>query len=102
MRAIAIDEKALGPEHPDLATDYNNLANLYTNQGRYQEAEPLYQRAIAIRERVFGPEHPFTVQVRQYLLNCSGNEQHGPDLLRAAICKRETSLLSCRKGLPRS
>jgi hypothetical protein len=27
--AIAIDEKVLGPEHPGLATDLNNLAGLY-------------------------------------------------------------------------
>src|SRR5262249_9741218 len=50
-RAIAIDEKALGPEHPDLATWLNNLAELYRNQGKYAEAEPLYKRAIAIDEK---------------------------------------------------
>jgi hypothetical protein len=27
-RAIGITEKALGPEHPDLATRFNNLAAL--------------------------------------------------------------------------
>ena len=31
-RAIAIDEKALGPDHPDLATDLNNLALLLSAQ----------------------------------------------------------------------
>jgi len=28
-RALAIREKALGPEHPDVATSLNNLAMLY-------------------------------------------------------------------------
>ena len=28
-RALAIREKALGPEHPDVATSLNNLALLY-------------------------------------------------------------------------
>ncbi len=58
QRAIAIDEKTLGPEHPDLATKLNNLANLYQHQGKYEEAESLYQRAIAIGEKILGPEHP--------------------------------------------
>jgi tetratricopeptide (TPR) repeat protein len=29
QRALAIFEKALGPEHPDVATSLNNLALLY-------------------------------------------------------------------------
>jgi len=36
-------KKALGPDHPDVATSINNLAELYDNQGRYAEAEPLYK-----------------------------------------------------------
>ena len=31
---------------------------LYDNQGRYEEAEPLYQRALAMRTRLLGDEHP--------------------------------------------
>ncbi len=54
-------EKALGPEHPDVATSLNNLAELYNAQGRYAEAEPLYKRALAIWEKVLGPEHPNVV-----------------------------------------
>ncbi len=62
QRALAIREKALGPEHPNVATSLNNLAVLYHTQGRYTEAEPLYQRALAIHERVLGPEHPNVAQ----------------------------------------
>ena len=51
-------EKALGPEHPDVALSLNNLAGLYDNQGKYAEAEPLYQRSLAIREKALGPGHP--------------------------------------------
>jgi tetratricopeptide (TPR) repeat protein len=57
QQALAIDEKALGPDHPDVATDLNNLAELYRNQGRYAEAEPLLKRALAIREKALGPDH---------------------------------------------
>jgi tetratricopeptide (TPR) repeat protein len=56
-RALAIRERALGPDHPDVATSLNNLAALYYAQGRYAAAEPLYQRALAIREEGLGPDH---------------------------------------------
>ena len=56
--ARAIREKALGPEHPDVAASRNNLAELYQAQGRYAEAEPLYRRSLAIWEKALGPEHP--------------------------------------------
>ncbi len=51
----------LGPEHPDTLSSLNNLAILYKNQGKYEQAEPLYQRALATYERVLGPEHPDTL-----------------------------------------
>jgi tetratricopeptide (TPR) repeat protein len=57
-RALAIQEKALGPDHPDVAESLNNLATLYAEQGRYAEAEQFYRRALAIREEALGPDHP--------------------------------------------
>jgi tetratricopeptide (TPR) repeat protein len=51
-------QKLLGDEHPDVATSFNNLAVLYYAQGRYSEAEPLYQQALALRQNLLGDEHP--------------------------------------------
>jgi tetratricopeptide (TPR) repeat protein len=48
----------LGADHPDVATSLNNLAALYQAQGRYGEAEPLYQRSLHIREQQLGADHP--------------------------------------------
>jgi tetratricopeptide (TPR) repeat protein len=59
-RALAIAERLLGPEHPDVAASLHNLAELYRAQGHYGEAEPLLQRALAIYEQAQGPEHPDT------------------------------------------
>lgn len=60
---------ALGETHPDYATDLNNLAGLYESQGRYAEAEPLYQQALTIMLNALGAEHPNTQTVWQnYLL----------------------------------
>jgi len=60
QRVLAIDEQALGPEHPGTATALNNLAALYKATGAYAKVEPLYQRALAINEKVLGSEHPDT------------------------------------------
>ena len=48
--------------HLDVATSLNTLAYFYEKQGRYADAEPLYQRALAIREKEFGPDHPNVAQ----------------------------------------
>ena len=58
QRSLEIKEKALGGDHPDLATTLNNLALLYSDQGRYEEAEPLYQRSLEIYEKALGDDHP--------------------------------------------
>src|SRR5215813_8078467 len=56
-RTLAIREKALGPDHPDVGTSLNYLGLLYNNQGRYAEAEPLYKRSLSIRDKALGPGH---------------------------------------------
>jgi tetratricopeptide (TPR) repeat protein len=62
QRALAIDEKRLGAEHPDTAQSLNNLAFLYTREGRYEQAEALYRGALASCVLVLGAEHPDTAQ----------------------------------------
>ena len=51
-------EKALGPDHPDVAVSLNNLGQLYEAEGRYADAEPLFKRSLAIWEKALGPDHP--------------------------------------------
>jgi tetratricopeptide (TPR) repeat protein len=57
-RALAIDEKSFGPDHPSVTADLRNLAQLLQATNRLAEAEPLLRRALAIDEKGFGPEHP--------------------------------------------
>jgi tetratricopeptide (TPR) repeat protein len=59
-RALAIDEKVFGPEHPETAAALNNLASLLEAQGDLVGARPLSQRALEIAEKALGPEHPNT------------------------------------------
>src|SRR5262249_32558274 len=56
--ALAIREKVLGPEHPDVATSLHNLAEGDRGQGDLSQAAPLYERALALGEKALGPDHP--------------------------------------------
>ena len=67
LRALAIKEKALGPDHPGVAMALNNLGELYYAQGRYDEPEPLLRRGLAIDEAVLGSDHPETKGLRENL-----------------------------------
>ena len=49
-RALAIDEAAYGPDHPDVATDLNNLALILRDLGQLEAARPLQERALAITQ----------------------------------------------------
>ncbi|MFY9824086.1 MAG: tetratricopeptide repeat protein [Thermoanaerobaculia bacterium] len=57
-RALEIQEKIFGPEHPMVATYLNNLAVLLQATSRLSEAELLMRRALEIDEKNFGKEHP--------------------------------------------
>jgi CHAT domain-containing protein/Tfp pilus assembly protein PilF len=56
-KILAILEKALGPEHPDVSQALNTLTELYRSQGLYTRAEVAGKRALEIREQTYGPDH---------------------------------------------
>mmetsp|Transcript_1566 Transcript_1566/g.3911 ORF Transcript_1566/g.3911 Transcript_1566/m.3911 type:complete len:259 (+) Transcript_1566:44-820(+) len=58
MTALAIYEKTLGPEHPEVAKDLVNLGNAFCDQDQHSEAVPLYLRALAIDQAALGDDHP--------------------------------------------
>jgi CHAT domain-containing protein len=92
---LAISEKALGPEHPDVASSLNNLANLYRVQGKYGEAEPLYERSLAISEKAVGPEHPYVAQSLNNLANLyrvQGKYGEAEPLYKRALAIREKAV----------
>jgi hypothetical protein len=69
-RAVAIWEKALGPEHLNLAIALNNLAQTRRLRGQHAEAEPLYRRALSVWVRAGAentPEYARTRQSRQFI-----------------------------------
>ncbi|MGB6300845.1 MAG: CHAT domain-containing tetratricopeptide repeat protein, partial [Rivularia sp. (in: cyanobacteria)] len=95
LRSLAIWEKVLGYDHPDMASSLNNLATLYYSQGNYSKAEPFYLRSLAIREKVLVKEHP---HVAQSLNNLSalywgkGDITRTTDFLTRALAIEEKNL----------
>src|SRR5215510_785361 len=45
QQALAVFEREVGPDHPDVANVLNNLAGIHQDQGEYTEAERLYRRS---------------------------------------------------------
>ena len=51
-RALAIQERNLGPGHPAVADNLNHLGHLYHEQKKYKKAERLHTQALAIQEKL--------------------------------------------------
>ena len=56
-RALDINEKSLGPDHPDVARDVSNLGKALYSMGDLQGAKKHYERALEINKTVYGPDH---------------------------------------------
>jgi len=93
-RVLAIDEKSFGHQHPNVATDLNNLAALLYATNRMAEAEPLMRRALAIDEMSFGHERP-NVAIRlnnlAHLLQATNRLSEAEPLVRRALAIDEKS-----------
>lgn len=57
--AAAVQEATLGPLHPDLASTLNNLALVYEQTNKIEDAEQSYRRAHAIAIASLRPGHRF-------------------------------------------
>jgi tetratricopeptide (TPR) repeat protein len=72
QRALAINEKVLGGEHPDTALNLNNLGYLLDSMGDLAGARAAYQRALTILEATLPPGHRYIEIVRRHLKSVSG------------------------------
>ncbi|MCC6559194.1 MAG: tetratricopeptide repeat protein, partial [Polyangiaceae bacterium] len=56
--SLALNEKALGVEHPSYGISLHALAVVLESQGKYGEAETLLRKSLALNEKALGVEHP--------------------------------------------
>lgn len=87
-KALAIQERTLGPDHPATANTLNNLSTYLDRRSRPEEAEPLQRRALAILEKRLGPLHPDTAAMLTTLavmLDRQGKLTEAEALYRKAV-----------------
>ena len=78
-QALAITEAALGPGHPNVGRDRNNLGGVLQDLGDLTGAKAQYEKALAIDEAALGPGHPTVATIRDNLteLDHSEADHHG-------------------------
>ncbi|MBK8040342.1 MAG: tetratricopeptide repeat protein [Verrucomicrobiaceae bacterium] len=87
-RALDLDEKINGPDHPSVAIRLNNLALLLQDTSRLAEAESLMRRALVVDEKSLGPNHPNIARDLNnlaQLLHDMGVLEEAEPLMRRAI-----------------
>src|SRR5215470_9871680 len=87
-RALAIDRKLFGEQHPDVAEVLNNLGAIEMNRGNYPLSEAYYRQALAITETWYGTDHPETAANLTALsqpLSFENRDAEAQDLLERAL-----------------
>jgi len=74
-RALAIQEKQLGPNHADTVQTVTDVAICYLDQGKNEQGRPLLERALREQEHQLGPDHEDVQAIRDVLTNL--NEEEG-------------------------
>src|SRR5262249_4890651 len=67
QNAVTLKEKQYGPGQPQVAEDLTALATCYSQEGKYEQAEPLYKRVIDILgQSQFKEKAPMAVALENY------------------------------------
>jgi ankyrin repeat protein len=83
-RALAIKERAYGPDHVALAITLWNLADANGDLGDTVKQREILERGLAINESFYGPDHSETVDFREALAS----------LLHAAAAKGDVDAMT--------
>ncbi len=104
-RALDIDERAYGPDHPNVAIRLNNLAGLLKATNRLEEAEPLMRRALIFSRRLTDPIIPTSPQLNNLaqLLQATNRLEEAEPLMRRALeIDERPTVLTTPRSLPTS
>jgi hypothetical protein len=66
-RALKIDEKVFGLDHPSVAIRANNLGLVLRDLGEMEKAKSCFERSYRIFQQFFGDSHPSTRRVKANL-----------------------------------
>jgi len=87
LRIIAMDEAALGPRHPGVATDQNTLGFTYMMRGDYADAAQRFRTALAISEAIPDNERRSAIYQADlgYSTGLGGDPASGMGLIRTSL-----------------
>lgn len=94
-RGLDIEQRKLGPDHPDVATVMNNLGGILWSEGRVEEALPMYERTLKIYNRTYDPSHPNMSAISNNLGETYwklGRYKEAEPLFRRALAIKESKL----------
>ena len=60
-KALDIQKRLLGDDHPDTAVSLNNIGMLYQEMGNREKALEYLEKALDIWKRLLGDDHPDTI-----------------------------------------
>ena len=93
-RALAIDKKAFGDQHPKVAIILNNIGSAWHSLGEYEKAIEYYEMALAVGKKTLGEQHP-KIALR---LNNIGGAWHSLGEYKKAIGYFEKALVIDKKA----
>lgn len=66
-KAMEIQERILGKEHPDTANSYNNIGSLYYAEQDYHKALEYFEKALKIYKEKLGEGHSKTQKTQEWV-----------------------------------
>ena len=87
-------KRVLGVEHPSTLTTMGNLASIYSDQGRWKEAEELKIQVMETSKRVLGVEHPDTLTTMGNLAHTYSNQGRWKEAEELEVDRKSTRLNS--------
>ncbi len=93
--ALALRERELPADHPDVADSLHRLAVIDRQLAEYEAAEAAARRSLALRQKAHGPDHPRVGEALRELavtLYLSGRHAEAEPLVRRALAIATTEL----------
>jgi len=82
------------PNHSYKVNVLEDMAELYLQQGKYTEAEPLVDQVLSMKERIYGSEHHFLVSalfIKAYIEREKGNYAMSEKFIQRALATVKTT-----------
>jgi tetratricopeptide (TPR) repeat protein len=85
LKALAIKEKSLGPDHPDVARILNRLGSVYIERIQFNIAEQYLTRAYKIRKEKLGPYHGRVGQTLKHMMTLFQSQENVPRSIECGL-----------------